>query len=519
VQTAAERRQPPPAPAWRARLGPFAGRAAVLAVAAAGLFTLYYLQSRTVPLASDGATLSLQAWDMLHGNVLLHGWTMSDVSFWATELPEYAMIEAVRGLGPGVVHIGGALTYTILVLLAGWLAMGRGPGGRVRFGLASGLMLSPALGAATSTLLLTADHLGSAVPVLLAWLLADRAPRRWYVPAGIGLLLAWGQVGDPLILVTGAAPFLLVYGTLAVRGRERFAAAVAAAALVSYPAAKCAEALIRLAGGYALQPVATQLPSASRLPHNALLAVQGIAELFGASFYGPRASGPAGFAVLHVAGLALFAVALVVAVAGWRRGDDLVTRGLMVAMACNTAAYILSTYPQNRLSTRAISAVLPFGAVVTARVLAGPLARLRLLPVLAVFGAGYLAALCYGASRPPAPSVSPLAAWLSARGLTHGLGAGYWLANITTVDTGGRVTVREVSIMPSGASVPSGWGHESAWYAPPAAADFLVLSGHPDASRLRLLTRQFGEPARELTAGQDTVLVWRENLLPYLQGR
>jgi len=40
---------------------------------------------------SDGASNALEAGDLLHGNWLLHGWTPTDVSFYTTELPEYAV--------------------------------------------------------------------------------------------------------------------------------------------------------------------------------------------------------------------------------------------------------------------------------------------------------------------------------------------------------------------------------------------------------------------------------------------
>jgi len=71
-----------------------------------------------MPTMSDGASQELQAWAMLHGNVLLRGWSLSDVSFYTTELPEYMLVEILRGLTPGVVQIAAALTYTALVLLA-----------------------------------------------------------------------------------------------------------------------------------------------------------------------------------------------------------------------------------------------------------------------------------------------------------------------------------------------------------------------------------------------------------------
>ena len=107
-------------------------------------------------LSSDGSGNILQAWDMLHGNLLLTHWWVSDVSFYTTELPQYALIEAISGLGPWVVHAAAAMTYTLLVLLSALLARGRPPatprarGGyrppvppRARALLAAGLMVSP----------------------------------------------------------------------------------------------------------------------------------------------------------------------------------------------------------------------------------------------------------------------------------------------------------------------------------------------------------------------------------------
>ena len=80
-------------------------------------------------------------------------------------------------------------------------------------------MLAPAAGA-DYTLLMSPDHYGSAVPVLLAWLAVDRLPdaegrARWYRPVAVGLLLTWGQVSDSLILVTGVIPIVVAAGSRA----------------------------------------------------------------------------------------------------------------------------------------------------------------------------------------------------------------------------------------------------------------------------------------------------------------
>ena len=121
---------------------------AALAVAAVVLFLCYLRLSGTAPANSDGSDQALQAWDMLHGNWLLRGWTVGDVSYYTTELPEYIVVEKILGLGPGVIHVAAAITYTLLVLLAGLLAKGRATGreGVIRALIASGILLAPQLG-------------------------------------------------------------------------------------------------------------------------------------------------------------------------------------------------------------------------------------------------------------------------------------------------------------------------------------------------------------------------------------
>ncbi len=50
-----------------------------LAAAGVVLYLCYLALSRTEEVTSDGASIALQAWDMLHGNPLLRGWTVTDV--------------------------------------------------------------------------------------------------------------------------------------------------------------------------------------------------------------------------------------------------------------------------------------------------------------------------------------------------------------------------------------------------------------------------------------------------------
>jgi hypothetical protein len=65
------------------------------------LYVAYLEQARSLGSDADGASNVLQAWDMLHGNPLLRGWWLSDMSFYTTELPEYMLVELVHGLHAG----------------------------------------------------------------------------------------------------------------------------------------------------------------------------------------------------------------------------------------------------------------------------------------------------------------------------------------------------------------------------------------------------------------------------------
>lgn len=84
---------------------------------------------------------------MLHGHLWLHGWLTGDVNFGTTEVPEYAAVEAVRGLRPDVIHAAAALTYVISLVLAALVAKGdaRGREAVGRCAMAVGIMIAPQL--------------------------------------------------------------------------------------------------------------------------------------------------------------------------------------------------------------------------------------------------------------------------------------------------------------------------------------------------------------------------------------
>ena len=535
-----------------------------VAGAAVVLFIAYLRMSGTYAATSDGADQALQGWDMLHGNLLLHGWTLGDVTYYTTEIPQYALVEMVRGLGADVVHIAGAITYTLLVLAAGLLARGRATGrdGLIRLLVAVGIMLAPQFGNATHLLLSQPDHLGTQLPLLLVFLMLDRAPRRWYIPVAAGAALAWVVVADRVALLDAAVPLALVCGArvlLAVlRHRKSLASqwyelSLAAAAVLSFVVAELAVRLISALGGYHVTPVVSaQLAHLHSLPRRFVVTLEGILNMYGGDWFHISQNSPFGpdlgglplavgvaLAAVHLAGLALAAWGFLRAFRHFFDPADLVSPVLATAIVINVTAYTLSIVSLRVWDAREIVAVLPFGAVLAGRMVPGSLdrarlGRVRLTPVLTGGLAGvlacYLAALGYGAAQSPvADNEQAVIPWLQAHHLTSGLGK-YTEANLLTLDSRGRITIRDVA-WGSGGDAPRSFETKSSWYDPRHNyANFILTNGGDHYGmdgggpntlaslipRSAIAALHAGPPAHVYHYKTFTIMVWNHNLLDNL---
>jgi hypothetical protein len=405
------------------------GRASWIAgisLAAAAAMFCYLRIAGATQVNSDGAGLVLEARDILHGNLLLHGWWATDVSFYTTEVPEYAGVTAVAGLRPEVVHIVSALTYTLLVLLAAFVARGRARGaeGTVRALVAAGVILAPQPTGPTQVLLGSPDHVGTGVPVLLLLLLLDwaqgRQPRpRWYVPVCAGALLAWAIVGDPLMEVVGALPLFLACligaarilwprraALAAAAGPEqgrwsvpwpaaRYELSLAAAAALAVPAAWAANRILTGLGGIRVAGATYHLLPLHQIAAGFPMAVRSVFALFGADYRGVGGTGNHVFAYLHFIGVAVVFTGFAFGV--WRlarpgarlltrrpedagdaaRPGDLVADILVLAVAANFAAFVVEVPKPNIYTAHEIGPVLALGAALAGRTLGGLIAGRR----------------------------------------------------------------------------------------------------------------------------------------------
>jgi hypothetical protein len=526
-------------------------RWAVLAAylaAAVVLFTAYLRLSETYQLNSDSANILLMASDLLHGHLLLHGWYMSDVSFYPTELPQYALLVGLLGLHMQTAHVGAAMTYTLTFLLAVLLARS-GSSGRaalIRTLIAAGIMLAPEFGYGVFALDMSVGHIGTSVPLLLVWLLLDKAPRRWYVPVLTAVLLAWVLVADPIVYVVGVGPLGFVAAMRVIRGfrdgsgrwTTRLAAqrddlALGAAAVAAAVLAWIVNNVLSALGGFTVNRLPFYLTPWADL-HNNLPALWKVLQIFGADPI--QLSGFwLALAIVHFASLL---------VVGWALGRvarhfyaaSLTDQVLAAGIVLNIVLYLLTNASDE--AAHEVAVIVPFAAALAARMLIRPtraaradvagnadavrgsaVARRRVAVPVWTAGilvlAGYTAGLGWELTQPTQPPANThLAAWLEDHHLSYGL-SGYWTSSSVTVDSGQQVKVRALMQYTLQSDL---WMSDSGWYNPKQHyANFVVLDSKPGNfshwEPVLLVKKYFGTPARTYHTGPYTILVWHKNLL------
>jgi len=482
------------------------------------LFLCYLRISFTYHVTSDGANNALQAWDMLHGHLLMHGWILGDATYYTFDLPVLALTEIFFGLQDLTSHVASALIYLIVTVCAVALAVAdsRGLARVARAGVVVAVLTATFHVEWNAPYLLGApDHVGTSVFLLVSALLIDRAPARRYTSPLLLAILCAGQIGDATVryVAVPAVVVVSVYRMAAARKVRTGDAANALAAVASVPLAAAVRALMVHFGAYQMVAPRTAIAPPGRWPHNAAIAWHAIRVLFGAEVASGSANPArdAGY-VLGIACLLAVAAGFARVVWTWRtasRAEQL----LCAAIVINLAVYVVSTMPIPS-NPYEVVAILPCGAVLAARACVPRRIpdRLRAGLTTGLVAAVALAPLAIAAARSPATApTAPVTAWLEAHGLTYGL-AGYWNSSVITLHSGGQVQARAVVIQGSRV-IRYDWETDTQWFDPSRHDATFLITDLAGIGLSPLAEHYFGKPDQIVRVSHWAILIYRRNLL------
>ncbi len=487
---------------------------------------------------SDDTTGVLEAQSFLKGNLLLRGWTMSNISFYATDLPFYVAAVASFGPRPSLMRDVPVAIYAVTVFFAALLA--RGPWRSVR-GAAAVVSVVVMLGLPAGGLaeFVTKAYIraGTTLGLLVAfWVLDPRAGRRPDLARLMvfALILALTIMSDSAALVIGGVAVLAVCVWGAIGGanyEEVRLGRVAAAAFLGMATGVGLTWLIPVVGGYHLIPFPLRfnIPypnTVQALERNARAATSYLPLLYRCVEVQPPA-----IRILCGIGPILTLIALVmglpIPLRRRRAPADFIADILRASMAICLAAYLISANLKGREESRYLLPFVLMGGALVGRVLAGRVASPRLaaltLGLLGLLGLAYGVTVAGDLRKPVATnSVPELAQWLESRGLRHGYGP-YWDASIVTVTSRNRVTVRAIRVRPRQSKLvmePFQWMSNTRWYEE-TPARFVVYKADPGIKNgfgvnESNCEQYFGPPRSRHRVGPYVVLVWDHDLSPIL---
>ena len=490
-------------------------------VGAGAVYTLFLLITRDETFSSDPANDALQAWDILHGHLLLHGWILGDVTFYSFELVLLALAEAIFGLSTTSLAVILALVYLAVTTGAVAIAVtGSRAAARVaRAGVTVAVLVAPILVPSDRWVPLgLPDHTGTTVFLLVSVLLIDRLVGRRITPPLLCVVLVVGQLSDVTVryVFIPAIAVVCLYRMLAARRLRTADAASLAATVGSVPLALAVRAVLRYFGAYLMVAPRTELAPLSAWPENAALTWHALRMLFGQVSSVDAGPAPTANAVFGVC--CMLAVAAGVARVLWRwRTVSRAEQLLAAVIVSNIGSYLVSTLAGPR-TQHDLVAVLPCGAALAARAFVPdrlPDWRKALVACAVAVSVALvpLAAVALHSTPPTGGALQPLTVWLRGHGLRYGL-AGYWQASAPTLDSGDQVQVRTVQL--SGRKVhPYYWEANLLWYDPARYyANFVLVDISGDGGLpLTSAERAFGRPAATHRAGNIEVLIYHRNLL------
>ena len=497
---------------------------------AAGLALLTSLSQHAVPNNSDSSTVVLEGYAMIHGNPLLHNWSLSLDSFWTVDAPFYALGYLLVGLRPILVNFIPALLGLLVIVLGACMARD-GVRGRAAIVAASSvaiLLLLPSH-ALAYFLLQGPWHIGTALWCLLAFWGLRRGNFGWGWGVGV-VLLAAGLLGDIQALALGVLPVFVAGLTAIARTRSwRSGAAPISAAITSVGLAEGIREIALRIGTFTFTE-SHHTAKAAQMGRNI-----GHLARWGEAMLGVD-QGPYGGIHVHLVLelahlLAALCILCCLAVAVWQllrgavlgqsrgenpgtatwRLDDL----LVLGIAGDFVVFEALTLSNNILYARYLTVGVIFSVILAARILARASAAIpagltsRIAAAVAiVLVASFSTEVALELNAPvPAQPVIALDNFLLAHDLRTGIGD-YWAASVVSVQSEGAIEVHPVVANLRKIIVPDGRQATASWYQN-QHFQFLVYQdlpyGRVDAATV---TGTFGAPKTTFVVGTYHVAIW-----------
>ncbi|NNM85637.1 MAG: hypothetical protein HKL96_07775 [Phycisphaerales bacterium] len=456
--------------------------AIVLSLSGLAVFYRLFWTGMNACSTSDSAVVLLEAQDMLHGNLLLHGWYLPSANVLTLNAPLYVLAEAFWGLQPWLMQLVPEMVFLGL-LVVGLLTSFKNKPLAARW-VATAYFLPivglQSVGRIVPWLLSGPNHTMTVAFCLAVLLIVDstqsppgmRRPNRPLAWLAVVLLVFLSVFGDPLALVILVLPVIAYafnefVGSQASRGIRWALTGILTGAAVAWVARSC----LRHVGGFVCaQTLEASFIRLRETPASFMLTLAGLLKLFGARIAGLPLNLVNLFLLARVVALLVAVVAVVGTLVRWLRQKPVNRLDVFLSLSATmtVAATFLSEQGLNSGVSQVHYLVPAFVClvIVAARslgdwFLSGRTAArwiVILCVVLFISSRGLIAG--WFRWEQEASSTTMLAHWLEQHHLHQGFGV-YWDSHIITVETRQAVIVRPLA---DSLVAVRNWLSKKSWY-------------------------------------------------------
>lgn len=486
---------------------------------------LYIKYSFHVSLNSDVVQGALEVSSILHGNILLHGWTLSPDNFLLSDLPLYLFLGIFIKNKVLLSHVAPIIIYLGLICVSLLISL-RNVSHR-KIALLSTFAVIGMLPLFTFVSFLVGFvHIGSILEGLCSLYLfinfIDYKKTKYLLWSGVLLLSA--LFSDPFIIWILLIPLIIfliikIKESIKNRGFLSIYTSTLIFILSIFVLSEILRYVIPRIAGFSIQKLAYQFATLPEVIAHITTIINNLLYVFGANFLGQLLFSHQAFeAILHFSVLCLILFFAYMTLKGGSKKMDSINYILSMGICLDMVAFIFSNIAANDTSSsRYLFPIIIFGAIILGRSI-GNIKHIKgyvyivALIVFLIFSAVFFRDSYLNQSDYLSLSNVKVAKFLVDHNLKYGYGY-YWNSSIVTVDSNSKVKVR--AIVPNGDHfVPYFWISSSAWYFH-HYANFIVYD--EDSSIFgQIATQAFGKPINVYHLGEDTILVWNKDITPYI---
>lgn len=499
----------------------------IISAVAIVLYTLFIVKWSGVQyMNSDWANLLLEAKDILDGNVLRSGWTLTGISFLTTDIPFFMIGVLIGGVSRSAFCIGvGLMVVTLSLVSVAWMLHGTD---RKNIPLKACVALSFALLHPYYPIYAMKAHAGTFVYTMIVFNLHERCrdsnkPDKYKLV--IIALTTLAFMGDGLFCVMTTLPLMfwafVRWLKKELSNKEAIIWGVTAGAGI--PTGVVVSKLYYMIGGANKNGSvvrSTVFSSIDQIEANLRGYVKAILMLAGGDLGGRRVVWPdSPIYIVNAAAVVLFFVLVVFHIVRFIIGKKYEYASLMAGLGfiLLSTAYIMTgdSAASGILHTRYICVFTPVVAVVLFRNIdffrseKNDRLYLVLLCCMLISVGGRIWQIATDGKQEDSAREYEIAEFLKANDLTDGY-AGFWDASIMTVLSGEQVRVRAVQFQNNRIEKNS-WFTNEKWY--DGKKQFIMTKDNDEQLTGDMVINSYGSPDNILNVSDVSIYVYNDGIL------